>query len=53
MVKQSIKMMAFKYKKIDKRLKEQLINGTTDQIIIAEIIRELTVIKYMREITSQ
>ena len=48
-----LKATEFKYEKIDKKLKEQFINGIKNQTVTAEIIRELTAWKDMSEVTSK
>ena len=41
-----------KYKDRDRRLKEQFINGINNHTLTMEIIRELTVLKDMNQVTS-
>ena len=42
-----------KYKEIERRLRQEWINVITDKTILEEIIRELTVLKYMNKVTLQ
>ena len=48
-----VKEIKYKCKEIDRRLKEQFINGINDQTMTSEIRRELMVIKVMSDVTNE
>ena len=48
-----IKVNEHNYQKLDRRLKEQFINGINDKALTSEIIKELTTIENISEVTSE